>query len=41
MGENRDEYRGKRKVNGVVCPKTEKWLCPVRVVFIIWDKETI
>jgi len=23
MGENRDEYRGKRKDKGAVCPKTE------------------
>jgi hypothetical protein len=24
MGENRDEYRGKRKDKEVVCPKTEE-----------------
>ena len=41
MGENRDEYSGKRKDKGVVCPKTEKWPCPAGVCFMIRDKEMI
>jgi len=28
MGEKRDEYSGKRKPKGVVCPKVEEWPCP-------------
>ena len=41
MDKNRDKYSGKRKDKGVVCPKTEEWLCPVRVFFMIRDKERI
>jgi hypothetical protein len=33
MGENRDEYNGKRKGKGVVCSKTEEGPCPVGVFF--------
>jgi hypothetical protein len=33
MGENRDEYSGKRKVKGVVSSKTEEGPCPVVAFF--------
>jgi hypothetical protein len=33
MGENRDEYSGKRKVKGVVCSNIEEWPCPGGVFF--------
>jgi hypothetical protein len=33
MGENRDNYSGKRKLKGVVYSKAEKGLCPVGAFF--------
>jgi hypothetical protein len=33
MGENRDEYSGKKKAKGGVCSKTEEWPCPVGAFF--------
>jgi hypothetical protein len=33
MGENRDEYSGKKKTKGGVCSKTEEWPYPVGAFF--------
>jgi len=33
MGENRDQYSGKRKLKGVVCSKAEEWPYPVEAFF--------